>query len=304
MDEKLKQLRLSFLCLGNIYDTDKVIEVQRNFEKYLLDNEDNEMKQLENTVYLLKAMIKYAEDYDISEAYELVEPVIRRLEYGDNAELINNNYNKKLLVCIIHLCARYTQALRVLNNLEANLKDYPIPKDVEEDFKVFIYINFVERLLYAKTVEKLDKEEEAKVTKLFVKYLGLARELCEKREMKHWLVILEFREGLFFKNSEKISECMYLAYATHEHNLYKGFHADFNKHLDIARVEKEFSKKLGEKIREERQKRGLSRQELARFLGLPETQVSNIERGHSSMRVDKLHILSFLFNIPMQEFIS
>lgn len=66
-----------------------------------------------------------------------------------------------------------------------------------------------------------------------------------------------------------------------------------------------FYKNLGEKIKEAREKRGLSQADLAKILGYDsDTAISFIENGKRKLSSEKLHLISQNLQIPINQLIE
>ena len=304
MTDELKSLRARFLSLTDTADINKMTELQRDFQKYLKTNEDNEYNQCINTINVLKALIKYEETYDGTRAYHLVKPMLVDFEFGKKIEYLEGNYNKKLLIMSISVSGSFRQAIQIVEDLEKSFEIYPTTQEVENEFRVFTYINFTSKLLYDKTTIRHTPEEALRMQKLFVQYMARARQFCEKMGKEDWLAILNFRSGLFFDNSEMLSHGMYLARSAEEHEIYKSFHRDFDMHVDMQDMRKTLAKNVGKRIRGEREDRGLSVSELAKFIEVSPNALTQFEQGKRDISLGSLLVVSYLFNIPLQELVA
>ena len=302
MTDELKVLRARFLSLTNTFDVNKMTELQRDFQKYLKANEDNEYNQYVNTIHVLKALIKYEETYDGTRAYHLVKPMLVDFEFGKKIEHLKSNYNKKLLIMSISVSGSFRQAIQIVEDLEKSFKIYPTEQ--EDELRVNTYINFTSKLLYDKTTIRHTPEEALRMQKLFVQYMARARQLCEKMGKEDWLAILNFRSGLFFDDSEMLSHGMYLARKAEEHKIYKDFRKEFEMHVDVQAMRKALAKNVGKRIRGEREDRGLSVSELAKFIEVSASALTQFEQGKRDINLGSLLVISYLFNIPLQELVA
>ena len=64
------------------------------------------------------------------------------------------------------------------------------------------------------------------------------------------------------------------------------------------------NKSIGERIRLEREKMGLTREKLAEIVGLSSIYIGQLERGERQMSLDTLVKLSDCFNVSMDYFIK
>jgi len=304
MAQELKELRARFLSLVDTADIERMIELQRDFQKYLKTNEDSEDNKYKNTIHLLKALIKYEETYDGVEAYRLLKPMMEDFDFGRKVERLDSNYNKKLLIYSISVCGSYRQGMKIVNTLERSFIMYPTAQEVEDDFKVGTYLNFVSKLLYEKTTIPQSLEDEAKIRGLFIEYTQLSKQFCEKLGKEEWLAVLEFRNGLFFENSKLLSKGMYLTNKTAENKLYEEVYREFNKHAKIEAMEKELAKKVGIRIKKAREGMGLSVSELSKFLNISPDDLSKFEEGGRGIKLTSLMTISYLFNIHLQELVA
>jgi len=223
VDEKIKlatELSNEFMTLSNSYNIEKTESLKERFEHYLENYEDTIDKRMFNTLCLLKALIEYAKTDYIPSSYELMLPMLNNLSFGEKVEYLESNYNKTLLTTSIFMGKSYQQSLDIINAIEASFEEYPLIKKHEYEFKRAMYINFVDRLLYAKGFDELSEEEHEEVTNLFYEYLGYAKFYCEKLGKLNWFAILLVREGLFNDDKHLICNAMVLQRSLKEEKLH------------------------------------------------------------------------------------
>jgi len=199
MDLQMKTLRRSFLKLGSNYDVEYMENLQKGFEEYLESYEDTSDKKMENTVHLLKALINYIKTDHIPSSYEFLSPVAHNLEFCKNVGYLKlkANYNKSLSIASISICKDYKQAFCIVENLHKIFESYPIDGELQDKTLATAYINFADRLLYAKAFEEHSEEELTEITKLFNRFADKGKALCEKLDKLNWFAILLVKESLF-----------------------------------------------------------------------------------------------------------
>src|SRR3989344_3233928 len=67
---------------------------------------------------------------------------------------------------------------------------------------------------------------------------------------------------------------------------------------------KEISKKIGERIKEAREEKGLTQKQLGEFLGYSPMGISYFEQGTREMKVSDLEKLAGFFNKPVSYFLA
>ena len=225
MPPEMRKLLESFLSLGSSGNVNKVELLKRDFEEYLRHNEDTDDKKMENTVHLLRALVCYAETGNVESAYKLASPMLENFEFGElgvKIEYLKANYNKELLIYSILVCQNYKQALSIIDSLEKSFDLYNLDENLQERARLFMYINFVDRLLYADTFEDLSKYNmRREVSSLFRQYILKARHVCVRLEMRNWEAVLDIKEGLFFEEINLLIKGLRLARTTKEVNLYE-----------------------------------------------------------------------------------
>ncbi|MCL2592474.1 MAG: helix-turn-helix domain-containing protein [Defluviitaleaceae bacterium] len=305
MTERMKQLRKMFLTLNSTYDVELMQEIQEAFEKYLKTDEDSEFKTLDNTIHLLKGLINYEETNNIKSSYELILPMLYNLEFGKNIERLKFNYNRKLLIFSISICNDYRQSLGILNAIENSLELYPEGKEAEEGFKRDMYIRITNRLLHAKGLEKLSKNELIEVEALFKKYVKKAKILCVDEEYFNCLSILIAREGLFNGKKETMETGTYMARALRESRLQAYLDKSLCEYralptlIDEPLTEKE---KFGIMLRDLRLGRKLSIGEFAGMISLSPGTIRAFEYGMDFPRLPTLERICEAFDITEDYF--
>ena len=236
MDEKIKlatELSNEFMTLDNTYNVEKMESLKERFEHYLENYEDTVDKRIFNTLCLLKAFIEYRKTDYIPSSYELMLPMLNNLSFGEEVEYLESNYNKFLLTGSIFMSKSYQQSLDILDAIEASFEEYPLVKKYEYEYKTFMYINFVDRLLYAKAYDDLSEKEHEEVTYLFYEYLGYAKFCCEKQGKLNWFAILLVREGLFNDDKHLIYNAMVLQRSLKEEKLHDVMDSNLTKYAAV-----------------------------------------------------------------------
>ncbi|MCL2592221.1 MAG: helix-turn-helix transcriptional regulator [Defluviitaleaceae bacterium] len=287
MSDELQKLRKQFLDLKWTYNVEIMQELQGKMEKYLESYKDTEFKTLENTIYLLKALINQAETDDTSTSYKLALPMLENLEFGDDDYLLQFNYTRKLLEFSIPICEDYNQSLRLIKAVERNLDRYPEDDNTEEDFKRSMYIRMTGRLLNAKAFENLSKEELIKVEWLFKEYIIKARALCADVYNSDSYSILLVREGLFYGDRSIIDIGTYMARGIKKPELYAIIENYLDRFLTMPALSKAaptIHERFGLKLRKLRSEKGVKLGELSKATGVASGTLRMLEFGEDRVK--------------------
>ena len=194
-DNIILELKRRFLKLQFNDGIEEMKSLQTDYENYLSSNEDNEYRHIENTIYVLKALIDYNLNDNRQSAYEKALPMFENLSFGEKIELTKNNYNKFLLTQGITLSKSYVQAKIILDTLEKSVEKYPVSKGVRHDVLVTSYVNFIEVLVSSKFCSQTTDRAVEEIKMLFFKVLEKAKKIILEEDRLEILASLTIKEA-------------------------------------------------------------------------------------------------------------
>ncbi|MCL2591924.1 MAG: helix-turn-helix domain-containing protein [Defluviitaleaceae bacterium] len=295
-----EKLMERFRRLAGNHDVEELNSLKKDIEKYLENYEDHDDKRMENTLCLIKAWINYKLKDDLKSSYELIVPVLENLKF-DNLE---SNYNKMLLISSITVCKDYSHALELVFRLEESVSTPSIDESIRTQVILHSYLNFAEILLNTKFFIELSSDEEIEVNNLFAEYAEKIRKICfEKDSYEGIHALITLKEGIFHKDRTLQNKAVKMANELEEDEIMKVIEHNLDKYKLMGTIVKvrSFNERFGNRVRQERKRRNLSTNELAKMIGLSNVSINALERGERATTPEKIVYIAQTFGLTVND---
>ena len=301
---KRKELMDRFLDLRDNLNIRQLQSFQEDLEEYLNNYEDSLDKRIENTCHLVKSWINYRKTDELESSYELVLPMLMNLEVDTTLKYTENNYNKWLLVVSVGVCKDYNRALQIVKILEKSLEVYPTEKRRENRVKIYAYVNLMEVLSNTKRNNPISGDGCREIEDLFSTYAEKAKKLCREIDMYDMYAIITFNESNLYnipiQDKESITESIF------EEDVFCEEAKNASSESEVISIMLDgsnYKKKIGARIRREREALRMSLEELAGMVGISSAFLGLIERGNRGVKIDKLARFADIFGLTVNDFV-
>jgi len=309
-DEIKNNLFEEFLALGGNYKKlDKSKALKKNINKHLQDMETAD-SQLLDLSRLLKISIKeIIYDTDFEELSEIASPIIDRLTYTNIADWdINDMRLSQVAICYVesfekaHKLAKKT--LAALSALKEHLKDISTHK-----FELILYLNVLSCFLKS-AFFKVDLTRESSASKelkkLFKSYSSKTMKIYDdnKEELKAYEFVILIRIALFDRDSENAVKALEDLKKLNKKSLYDVMKKEvikYSPHFGSDITQRQLSMLIGENVRINRKKKGISPLVFSEKLGMSDGYTSFVERGERNIPSQTLVKICDVLDISMDE---
>ena len=300
MKEKIEILE-EFLNIGGNVGFGAHSEIKEKIQNYLKTTVDDQLEDVLRIIELYETELEY--NHDFEKSHMILAPVFERLKDEGTWDI----YDMRLIASVVKHAESCKKSCELGEIIIKKAEEFE--NQGKGDFlrtKFAAYANITGRLLDEK-YEKIEDWSAQEVEELFFKYSALAVKFANQLGFSGALEFLEVRKGLFLNNFDIVENNLAALESLENKWLHKHASDEVNLYKSYIRFpigKKEFATKVGKRIKKERQRLDLSREKVAEYLRITDTQVRFIENGTRGITSFNLYRFAKLFDVTVDYFLD
>jgi transcriptional regulator with XRE-family HTH domain len=306
----LKEILLDeFFALGGNYKNhDKAKALLNKIDKYLEKLEEKD-RQLSYVKILLKVYEEEFNFHDFGEACRLASPVVQSLLHITISEW--DFYDLRFGQVALTWTKSFEEGEELLKRILVMLNKY-IDNEPKPTYKIrlFSHMNMITRLLKADFME-IDAGRElnrsVNLERVFKDSFDSAFAICECKgeELKKYKFVLLIRNSLFDRDYESVDLYLSELKKIVDKEFYKAMVDSIMPYMPYAGffiTEKQLKIMVGSKLREFRERAGLTAEDIGKVLGYKIAHITAIERGERGLSLYQIHKIAHRYGVTIDMF--
>lgn len=294
-----EELLKEFFNIGGNHKADDGVTVEDKLytyiESYGDDIQINDLLRLSNMAKIER------ETNNFEKAREIMSPTLKRLANLDNLD----KWDFRILTASIGHVENFEDVQLIYENSFLKLLDKHYSNKPEYDNIIFAFsYNATGRLLRAKYFEMDNNEPTKKLIAMFELHFTILMDIFKVKENLLAKASTLIRKGIFYNDNAFVDGGFEMLKSSRGDEIYKLLKKellDWHLCVSFEASKHYFNTTLGENIKNERQARNLTQEELAYILKIDPSTLSQIERGKKDIHAVVLFNISNVFGIPVEK---
>jgi len=290
------QLMDEVFSINDNTDLKKIQEARNKIVDYL--KEHGEDPQIKDTLIILKIMAMENEYGDYEAAYELAEPIFKRLSQTDNWDF----YDIRIFTWVIDCCSldfdeidlQAEKALKKLENHSYEGRYHHI--------KSAIHMNMLFRLLRTKYLERIDLQNKEVVRRLENTFLKHYTAIQDHNVLPPRRVAATVRKGAFFKDKALINKGYKELKELYEKDWIKSLEkelSDFERNERLVKDMISRGANISKNFKKAREARNLTKKEVAVYIFKTVHDITLVEEGRKMLSRGDLRRVAGLLGVTL-----